>query len=488
MKRFYIFTTLFLCFSNSFAQVGIGTTTPDASSSLDISSTNSGLLIPRVSLASIVDTATIPLPTTSLLVYNTNSAINFGYGVGYYYWNGTQWEKLQTLADGFWSRSSSGDLFPKTISDNVGINTFSPTSKLDVNGQITIDQKNFGGYGGLLIKGDQPGNNYPNIAFSTKNTSGVDEVAAYIGGSINNNNTGNEAIDLLFQTSTNGQSGLTEKMRIKDNGNVGINNNNPTTAKLVISGFSGQEGIDLSSSDLYANLRVLRNNLSLFDNDMFIGYGSGVTSSLHLFSNNSETMTIANNKVGIGTTTPTQKLDIAGKIKITDGFEANGKVLTSDATGVGTWQPIGINNISATLGAGVNVPFSTVNFLQTGTSITLPPGRYAVNVTMLLTLPGNAVTPANSSFWVRSSFSESSGLNPVSSGDIQGSSLVSGNLTGSSVFSLMNGTVIINNPNLILSKTYYYVAGKVQVINSTGTVTSIGGNFAENNIIAYKLQ
>jgi len=49
--------------------------------------------------------------------------------------------------------------------------------------------------------------------------------------------------------------------------------------------------------------------------------------------------------VGIGTTDPTEKLDVAGTVQMT-GFKlstgaTSGYVLTSDASGVGTWQPGG---------------------------------------------------------------------------------------------------------------------------------------------------
>jgi hypothetical protein len=71
------------------AQVGIGTASPNLSSVLDITSTNSGVLIPRVSLINNTDVATIPAPATSLLVYNTGFAPN-----GYYYWNGASWSQL----------------------------------------------------------------------------------------------------------------------------------------------------------------------------------------------------------------------------------------------------------------------------------------------------------------------------------------------------------------------------------------------------------
>jgi len=46
--------------------------------------------------------------------------------------------------------------------------------------------------------------------------------------------------------------------------------------------------------------------------------------------------------VGIGTTTTNAKLDIAGNIKITDGTQGAGKILTSDASGLASWAaPVG---------------------------------------------------------------------------------------------------------------------------------------------------
>jgi hypothetical protein len=42
--------------------------------------------------------------------------------------------------------------------------------------------------------------------------------------------------------------------------------------------------------------------------------------------------------VGIGTQTPTNKLEVIGSVKIVDGTQGAGKVLTSDGTGKATWQ------------------------------------------------------------------------------------------------------------------------------------------------------
>ena len=83
---------------SSFSQVGIGTTTPDASSVLDITATDKGVLIPRVSLANVTTTMLDGTNTaaTGLLIYNTNASVTDGNGVGYYYFNGTIWEHIKT--------------------------------------------------------------------------------------------------------------------------------------------------------------------------------------------------------------------------------------------------------------------------------------------------------------------------------------------------------------------------------------------------------
>jgi hypothetical protein len=61
------------------AQVGIGTSTPDASAALDISSGSKGLLVPHLTLAQRTG---IQTPATGLLVYQTDGAAGFYYNTG----------------------------------------------------------------------------------------------------------------------------------------------------------------------------------------------------------------------------------------------------------------------------------------------------------------------------------------------------------------------------------------------------------------------
>lgn len=72
--------------------VGLGTSSPNASAILDLSSTNKALLAPRVALTSYNDVATIATPVAGMLVYNTGTG-SLKYA-GYIYWNGSEWRSV----------------------------------------------------------------------------------------------------------------------------------------------------------------------------------------------------------------------------------------------------------------------------------------------------------------------------------------------------------------------------------------------------------
>ncbi len=93
MKKLPLFFLVILISFKINAQIGIGTTTPDASAKLDVYATNKGFLPPRVTLTSATDATTIASPAEGLLVYNLGSV---GLQAGYYYWNGTAWSTIAT--------------------------------------------------------------------------------------------------------------------------------------------------------------------------------------------------------------------------------------------------------------------------------------------------------------------------------------------------------------------------------------------------------
>jgi hypothetical protein len=132
----------FLTATLGFAQVGVNTTIPDPSSMLDVSATNKGVLVPRVSLPNVTTTMLDGTNTaaTGLLIWNTNAATVGGNGVGFYFFNGTQWMPItQTATSDHDIYEVGGTTAPDAITDNkytqgsltIGTNT-AATGVLDI--------------------------------------------------------------------------------------------------------------------------------------------------------------------------------------------------------------------------------------------------------------------------------------------------------------------------------------------------------------------
>ncbi len=135
---FIVFTTTL------FAQVGIGTTNPEAGAALDVTSTSKGILVPRMTQA---QRNLIASPATSLIIYQTDAT------PGFYYYNGSAWV---SFASSGWSLTGNSGTNPSsfkigttdsqdlkivtnnteamriTSAGNVGIGTTTPSTKLHV--------------------------------------------------------------------------------------------------------------------------------------------------------------------------------------------------------------------------------------------------------------------------------------------------------------------------------------------------------------------
>jgi hypothetical protein len=97
-----------------------------------------------------------------------------------------------------------------------------------------------------------------------------------------------------------------------------------------------------------------------------IGYNAIVSSSNALVLGGTGVDAVS---VGIGVSAPNATLDIAGDIKITDGTEGIGKVLTSDATGLASWAaPTGLSlPFSGSSGTSAN----TLDVTNTSTGVAI---------------------------------------------------------------------------------------------------------------------
>jgi hypothetical protein len=95
--------------------VGIGTTKPDRSAILDLSSNTKGLLIPRMTLG---QRGKIMNPANGLMIYQTD------FLAGFYYFNGTEWKSLAVNSIGKSLREgASTDDGTWSISGNAGTNS-----------------------------------------------------------------------------------------------------------------------------------------------------------------------------------------------------------------------------------------------------------------------------------------------------------------------------------------------------------------------------
>lgn len=170
MKRFFTFIAaiamVMLSAANLFSQnVGIATTaiTPDASAMLEIRSTTTGLLIPRVALTASNAAGPVAAPANSLLVYNTATAGTAPNNVypGYYYWETatSRWIRLLNNRDA-WMTTGNNGLTETTNflgnTDSIGV-VFRTNNRermrIDAHGRVGINISNYADLNILTAKG-----------------------------------------------------------------------------------------------------------------------------------------------------------------------------------------------------------------------------------------------------------------------------------------------------------------------------------------------
>ncbi|MEN4758960.1 tail fiber domain-containing protein [Chryseobacterium sp. C39-AII1] len=326
-KHFYPLLAVF-AFSGAYAQVGINTANPQ--STLDVvgnvasTSTKDGVTAPRITRQQLaakvagtyaaaqsgtlvyVTDFTTPTGTTPSLAQTTNIT-----KVGYYYFDGTVWKQISdTDSPSVNIYNSNGSLTGnRTVTQAANTLAFTSTA---VNG-FSVD--------GTTFSVDAANNRIGlgTIAPASKFDVVSDNEGSAAGNDFNFRGFGTSKNPALFLSSAGGTLAAPTNLVTGD-----------LTGTLFFTGRANNTSVNSSISSAYR------------------GDGTTALTDLMFTTSNAERMRIdPTGNVGIGNTAPTVKLDINSggtstapvtAIKIVDGNQAAGKILTSDANGEGTWQ------------------------------------------------------------------------------------------------------------------------------------------------------
>ncbi len=346
MKASVLTTLLVVLSLGLFAQVGINTdnSDPDGSAMLDVKSTNKGMLIPRMDSTQRV---TIATPATGLLVYQTDGSD------GFWFYNGTAWVSLNGNTSGDTDQITDADNDTKiqveeTADDDIirfdmeGTEFFRMDSgRLEVvnTGQSVFIGEGAGAnddfsdnmnvaVGDSALSSNTSGNSNTANGWSAlkTNTKGSSNTANGWS-ALKKNTTGSNNTAIGYEALNNNTNGKFNTANGKDalhNNSTGLGN----TANGHYALYSNTTGQDNTAIGNYAD--VTSNDLT---NATAIGANALVSQDSSLILGNAA-------DVGIGTSTPDAKLHVVGDVKITDGTQGVGKVLTSDASGFASWQTL----------------------------------------------------------------------------------------------------------------------------------------------------
>lgn len=476
MKNAILCGILFFFFAIGYAQVGIGTTAPNSSSILDITATDKGVLIPRMSQS---DRNMISSPVEGLLIYQTDNT------PGFYYYNGSTWNSIAGSTSGWGLTGNTGtnptsnfigttdaqDLVFRTTNieklrmTQLGQLEFSnPSNSIFMGAEAgendnQTDNTNIGiGYRSLFTNT----NGYDNIAIGrlslTNNTTGRDNTA--IGEeALINNLTGFDNIalgDKLLSAMTSGNNNIAigDRTLITTNGNFNLaigssaGSINTGSSNIFLGYFAG--AAETGSNKLYIENSGANADSALiygeFDNDILRTNGTfqigNPATTGYAFPTNQGTANQVLTTAGDGTTSWVASGGGGGAIAINDLTDAktvsrsvylgNGSG-NSDASGDKQNTAVGDDAMRNTNSGIQNVAFGESTMLNnTGGERNTAIGQSAMR--------NNTTGDRNTALGEDALYSNSSGSGNVALGNLAGR-----NETGSNKLYIENSNADANN-------------------------------------------
>jgi len=305
--------------------VGIGTLTPNPKAILDLTSSTRGFMVPRMTTAlrSALGTGA-GAAETGLMVFDTDSSL-------FYFWNGASW-KYFPAKPGDYGWIISGNNMYSSVSGNTGIGTASPTAKLHTVGSVRLASL---------------GSTTTNTEVLTVDANGNVKTRAlgndlWDGDSVNDADADpqNECNTSLFYNTTDQKLTLVDDCGItltttiptdpNDNDKSPTNElqdlSSTSAGSQITVNISGGTGTTFSVDDADADPANELQTLSITKTGTTVNWNlsdSGGSGSFSLDDNDwsgagtgSMYPSTITDKVGIGTSTPSYRLDVLGDARV----------------------------------------------------------------------------------------------------------------------------------------------------------------------------
>lgn len=338
-KIFSIFIFLLVLGSSVQAQIGIGTTSPDASAALEVSATDKGFLMPRMTT---VQREGIASPAEGLMVFDTDTDSQWTYFGGA--WGETK-AGVGKFIDG-----ASADIAYYEGKVGIGINSFGDALKLNVESTKDTDGSHTSAAFNAIYTGSGTAFTGYAMAGRTRNE-GTGTIGYGIGsqGIIENNNPGGSyttAVGTYPQVYNKGSMNYTSGAisEIYNDGTIvygsglaaTVNNNSGSmnTARAMDLGVENASGATLGTTSLASMYATNNGAVSNDAYGLFIGgQGSGTVggnayalylstpynnvtgTSYALYSDNTNVSYVEGN-LGVGTNDPQQKVHVSGVLRL----------------------------------------------------------------------------------------------------------------------------------------------------------------------------